>query len=130
MAKKKPAKKKAPVKKVTTAPPKPANPGGPNAPVTAGGGGTGGATGPPSGTASGATGASSGTATSGSADLTGATTTAQVTPDVAADQSDQDLQAFFSSGVGPAYHYDMASQQAEANATTATTTAGSAPSGA
>jgi hypothetical protein len=48
--------------------------------------------------------------------MTSASTTAPATAgqDAAADQSDQDLEAFFSSGTGPALHYDQTAQQSEA----------------
>ena len=83
-----------------------------------------------SGTATGA-GTSPGTTTTtnagttGSADLTSATTTAIPVQDQAADQSDADLAAFFSTGVGPAMHYDNVAQHASSAPVQATT--GSTP---
>lgn len=56
---------------------------------------------------------SGGQAAAVTGDLTGASMTSP-SPNMAADQqADQDMQAFFSSGVGPAYHYDQVSQFAE-----------------
>jgi hypothetical protein len=46
-------------------------------------------------------------------DLTSAATTAVSPEDTAANQSDQELAAFFSTGVGPAMHYDQQAQHAE-----------------
>jgi hypothetical protein len=47
--------------------------------------------------------------------MTSASTTAPAsTPDPAADQADDNLAAFFSTGTGPAMHYDLAQQQSTA----------------